>query len=144
MDREIVYIHIAKQALGLDDATYRAMLQRIGGVSSSAKLNGAQRAALLAEFRAAGWKPTPPKRAGRGPRADALARKALLRKVQALLADQQLPWSYAEAIVRRQRGLSADTRCPVELIDAEQARGLIAALSRRQRKTRAATPEPTA
>ncbi|AFL76206.1 gp16 family protein [Thiocystis violascens] len=80
MHNDLAKIHIAKQALGLDDATYRAMLQRIGGVDSSAQLDPVGRRALLAEFRAAGWKPTP----GKAANARALASDPQSRMIRAL------------------------------------------------------------
>lgn len=59
--KDLAKIHIAKKDLGLDDDTYRAMIRRIGGVESSAQLDAAGRRALLAEFRAGGWKPKAPR-----------------------------------------------------------------------------------
>lgn len=54
-------IHIAQKELGLDDATYRAVLVRCTGQSSSAKMTGPQRDAVVKEFIRLGWKPRPTK-----------------------------------------------------------------------------------
>jgi len=51
-------IHIAKKDLGLDDATYRAKLQRITGKTSSGDMNFLQLEQVLKAFGEAGWKPT--------------------------------------------------------------------------------------
>jgi phage gp16-like protein len=51
-------IHIAKKELGLDDDTYRSVLMRVTGKTSSAKMSFAQMDEVLAEFKALGWKPT--------------------------------------------------------------------------------------
>ena len=50
-------IHIAKKELGLDDGTYRTILERITGKSSSSGLPDSQLDAVLTEFKRLGWKP---------------------------------------------------------------------------------------
>lgn len=49
-------VHIAKKDLGLDDDTYRAVLQRVTGLTSAAKCSDAQLEAVLAHFKAEGFK----------------------------------------------------------------------------------------
>lgn len=135
--KEITLIHIAKAHLGLDEATYRAQIQRIsqGRTTSSAALTAMERDRLLAEYRRAGWVPTAPKRAGRGPTAAVMERRAMLTKVNALLAEQRLPWAYAEAILRRQRGITDTTvACPLAHTTDVELRGVIAALHRRGKR----------
>lgn len=51
-------IHIARKELGLDDGTYRAILLRLTGETSSADCTDAQLERVLDEFKAKGWKPT--------------------------------------------------------------------------------------
>ena len=53
--REIGWIHMAKNALNICDADYRAILQRTCGKNSSAECNAAERAAILREFHRLGW-----------------------------------------------------------------------------------------
>ncbi|MDF5874264.1 DUF1018 domain-containing protein [Pseudomonas aeruginosa] len=55
-------IQIARRQLGLDDHTYRAILQRSAGVESSKDLTPRQIGRVLAEFERLGWQPTPAKR----------------------------------------------------------------------------------
>ncbi|MGD9638363.1 MAG: gp16 family protein [Alphaproteobacteria bacterium] len=50
-------IHIAKNQLGLDDGTYRAVLKRIAGKESSSKLTYKQLVDVLNEFKNLGFKP---------------------------------------------------------------------------------------
>ncbi len=52
----IAKIHIAKKDLGLDDDTYRDVLERVTGKRSSKGLGPSQMDALLVEFRKLGWK----------------------------------------------------------------------------------------
>lgn len=53
-------IHVAKKQLRLDDETYRDILQRVTGKSSSADMSPAERSSVLAEFRRLGFEMTPP------------------------------------------------------------------------------------
>ena len=50
-------VHIAAKELGLDEETYRTVLDRCAGVSSAAEATDAQLDLVLAEFRRLGWKP---------------------------------------------------------------------------------------
>lgn len=133
-------IAIAYRQLHVPEDAHRAKIARVtqGRTTSSRGCTEAELQQILDEYRGAGFKPARPKRAGKPnqPPADALERGPMLRKIQALLAEQKLPWAYAEAILRRQRGLPPGTACPIHLVTAEQARGVIAALSRRARKAR--------
>lgn len=72
-------LHIAKKELRLDDETYRAVLSRVTGKTSSAGLKDHQLDAVLAEFKRLGWKP---KKAGRQP-----SDKPHVRKVWAVWRD---------------------------------------------------------
>jgi phage gp16-like protein len=56
---EIAMIHIAKKELGLDDDTYRAVLWTCARVTSSKDLDFGGRKAVLAHFKARGWKSKP-------------------------------------------------------------------------------------
>jgi phage gp16-like protein len=49
-------IHIGKKALGLDDETYRDVLERVTGQRSSAGLNDAKRQKVIDELVRLGWK----------------------------------------------------------------------------------------
>jgi phage gp16-like protein len=127
-----VPIHVARRALGMDDATYRALLQRVAGVSSSRELSPGAAARVVDEFRRLGWVPTPqraPKaRAGRPHNFDELPLR--ITKIEAQLADMGLPWSYAEGISKQMFRVKriAWLRHPRQL-DA-----LIAALDKEQEK----------
>jgi hypothetical protein len=50
-------VHIAKKELGLDDETYRDVLVRVTGKTSSKGLSDRQLDAVLVEFRRLGWVP---------------------------------------------------------------------------------------
>lgn len=53
----VVKVQIARKELRLDDAAYRAMLERLTGRTSSADCTDAQLGRVLDEMKAKGWKP---------------------------------------------------------------------------------------
>lgn len=133
--RDLSAIHAQAKKAGIDEHTRRLMIQRLSGgrTLSAADLTAGERRALLAEL-GGGQKP----RAGR-PAAAAMGRQQGLTKVEALLADAKLPWSYAEAILRRQRGiLDPRVACPLAQASAEEIGRVIAALWRRAKRAKAA------
>lgn len=80
-------VHVAKKQLGLDDETYRAVLQRAAGITSVADAGPSHFDAILAEFRRLGWKPvsaTP--KGGKGPRRP-LSNNAQIRMIFAVWGD---------------------------------------------------------
>lgn len=132
-------IHIAKKQLGLDDDTYRAMLQAHGGVTSSKDLSILGAAKVLAHLERSGFKPkaSTANRIRPGVGAD---RAPLMGKVEALLADAARPWSYADGVAKR---LFANTTKVerIEFCDVAHLSKVVAALSfdakRRAKKTEA-------
>ena len=58
---ELAQIHIAKQQLGIDDDTYRAMLWTVARVNSAADLDFSGRKKVLDHLKAKGFKKKPAK-----------------------------------------------------------------------------------
>jgi len=116
-------IHIAKKELGLDDGTYRAMLQSIAGVSSSKDLTAFGTAKVLAHLERCGWKPKSSAAASRKPKASASC-KRLVGKIEALLAEAQRPWAYADAMAKRMFEVEK-----VDWLTPEQLVSVVAALA---------------
>lgn len=135
--RERQKIGIARRQLGVPDDAHAALVQRItaGRTSSTSDCGSVERAAILAEYRAAGFKETKSRRAGRAPRRDAMDSQSMLKRVEQLLTVLKLPWRYAEAIIRQQRGIT-DKRvsCPAGACTDTELRALIAALYRLQQR----------
>ncbi|WP_153116045.1 regulatory protein GemA [Rhodocyclus tenuis] len=100
---ELAQIHIAKKDLGMADDTYRAILWSLGRVRSSADLDHAGRAAVLAHFRACGWKPKPPKAkpAAQRHKAPAATKEDISAKIAVQLRALDADWPYAYAVGRR-------------------------------------------
>ncbi|CQR43689.1 conserved hypothetical protein [Thiomonas sp. CB3] len=124
-------LHLAKAQLGLDDATYRAVLQRVTGKTSSTDCTVAQLAAVLNELIVKGFKPARAK-TGRKPQAsDAPGRisPAQVRKIEALLSAKgslqgsPVSWAYADALAQRLCGVQT-----VQWLTAAQAWKVISAL----------------
>lgn len=132
--KDIQLIHIAKQQLGMDDATYRDMLWSVARVKSSTALDWAGRKKVLDHLKSRGFKPLS-KNAGKPANVKAdLA--PLMGKIGALLADMKLPWAYLTAsrdgspcMLKRIAGVDK-----LEWANAEQLQALVAALVKRQAK----------
>lgn len=132
--KDIQLIHIAKQQLGMDDETYRAMLWTVARVKSSTALDWAGRKKVLDHLKACGFKASS-KNAGKPANVkEDLA--PLMGKIGALLADMKLPWAYLTAsrdgtpcMLKRIAGVDK-----LEWANAVQLQALVAALVRRQAK----------
>lgn len=131
-------IHVGARQLDMDDLTYRALLVRVAGHDSAAKLTRAEREAVLDEMRRLGAlrKPgqrprkTPGQYPGKPPNFDRLPGE--IEKVEALLADMKLPWSYADAIGQQMFGVPRISW----LRKDGQVRAVLAALHVEQEKRR--------
>ena len=122
-------IHIARQQLGMDDSGYRELLARVAGVRSSKELGPRQVGAVLREFERLGFQPKPSTKT-KGKPHNFAEQDAEITKIEALLADMKLPWSYADAIAKRMFGIE---RC-AWLKKPQHYKALIAALHVEQKK----------
>jgi phage gp16-like protein len=127
-NRKVALVHVAKARLGLDDATYRAMLASVG-VGSSKDLNQTRFDELMKRFEAGGFKSRSAgggRQAGGGwgkssTRASAAKsgmdkpapedKRRLLAKIEAILAAMGLPWAYADAIAKNVCGVDKVRWC---------------------------------
>lgn len=127
----LAMIHIARAALGMDEDVYRAMLLTHGKVRSAADLDRSGRKRVLDHMMACGWKPAPGK--ARAP--STLDREPYYQKIEALLADMQLPWPYAEAIAENITGGKAGGIQRLAWVRTGQhLRGIVAALAIEKKK----------
>lgn len=132
--RQLGAIHIAKKRLRLDDETYRALLERVGGQRSAKDLDAQGRNAVLREFarldgQREAIKPNMLPGAPTNVREEV---SAMVGKVGAILAEADRSWNYAHGMARRMFKVQR-----VEWLRAEQLHKLVAALmfdqKRRQR-----------
>ncbi|CAD5107196.1 gp16 family protein [Zestomonas carbonaria] len=122
-------IHIAKSQLGMDDDTYRTVLGRVAGVRSAKDLTTSQASKLLTEFERMGWKPKPSARA-KGKPHNFSKLSGEIEVIEAQLTNMGLPWSYADAIAKRQFGIAK----VVWLKKPDQLKAVLAALHVEQEK----------
>lgn len=122
---QLAMIHIGRTQLGMDEDTYRDMLQNQGGVRSSAKLDADGRRKVLDHLRSLGAV----FKRRRDPGTVRTGRNALVSKIEAQLADMKLPWSYADAIVEHMHGLTS-----VRFANPDQLHDVVAALAYEQRR----------
>ena len=115
-------LHIARKDLGLDEDTYRAMLQNLTGKRSSADCTDRQLMMLVAALRKRGWKDSRPK----GPKVRPEFEN-LLGKINALRLDTKKSWAYVESIAEKMYGVR------IPWLDGEQLGGVITALVKHQR-----------
>jgi len=93
---DLAKIHIARQQLCLDDESYRAMLWTIARVESAKDLDAAGRRAVLDHLRSRGFKPR--KKARTTP---SYSRKALVKKIQALMLSHGFSDDYIDGMARK-------------------------------------------
>lgn len=127
--REITLIHVAKQQLGMDDETYRAMLWSVARVKSSTALDFAGRKKVLDHLKACGFKVV----ANEWAFIDKAAadRQPLLRKICMVCKSMGVGKSYAEGAAKRQHGIDRK----LELMDEGQL-WLLAGVLERTRKSK--------
>lgn len=126
-------LQTTRRRLGLDDATYYSLLGTTTGrpITSTTELTTAEAARALDQLRG-----NQRHEAGRG----ASSAAAMRGKLRDLLtgtagADgQPVTEAYAEAILCRQRGLPRGTACPLDMANATELRGLIAAIQRQRKR----------
>lgn len=119
---QLAKVHIAKQQLGMDDDSYRALLTRVAGVKSAKDLNPRQMGAVLAELERLGFKPKST-RQGRAKPVTTNNKQKYVNKIEALLAEAKRPWSYADAMAKHMFKVER-----VEWLDASQTQRLMQAL----------------
>lgn len=113
MKRNLIrIIHTGKSCLGWDDETYRDVLFRQTGKRSAWDCSVSELEKTVLYMRTQGFAPSS---RGRRPRV-ATGRKAILSKIEALLADAGRPWGYLDGITERMLG----EKKPVEWLDDEQ------------------------
>jgi phage gp16-like protein len=92
-------VKAGQRQLNLDDVTYRSMLKTITCKDSATKCNESELQRVIDAMRENGFKPSKNKH-GRRPKVSE-GKKAVLSKIEALLADAHRSWTYAESMCKR-------------------------------------------
>ncbi|HAV4522537.1 TPA: regulatory protein GemA [Acinetobacter baumannii] len=96
-NQRLAAIHMGKTKLGLDDDTYRDMLEQIAGKRSAKDLNDDELVKVLQHLESLGFTK---REFGKKPKVK-LSKEALLSKIEALLTESNLHWNYAVGIAKR-------------------------------------------
>ena len=89
-------IHVAKKQTGMSEEEYRDLLSGVG-VSTSKDLNNKTFGEVMDRFKELGFKP---KRSGRNTNNLPGSKSALMKKLEAIILDMDLDWSYVDAIAK--------------------------------------------
>lgn len=108
----IAKIHVGKKQLGLDEATYRDVLTRVTGKDSLKAMDLKELKKVVADMKKHGFVPVPT--AATKNEAPAWGKKrhsteekqALMNKIEAMLADMNLSWKYADGMAKKMFGVS--------------------------------------
>jgi len=130
--KQITLIHVAKSKIGMTEEDYREMLHTRFGVNSSRELKQDQWDEIYSHFKNCGFVPhhKSAKKSGMHKR-PACDKASLTSKVEALLADMDLSWAYADELAKR--------ICKVEkfsFVPRDDIYKIITALRKHQEKTR--------
>ena len=90
-------IHIAKKQLGLDDDTYRDVLERVTGRRSCKKMLIGELEAVIKDMESRGFTAKATPKHGKKPNVVA-KREPMMGKIEAMLADMGLHWNYAHGM----------------------------------------------
>ena len=142
-NKELGAIHIRAAELGLDEATYRGMLQEVAGVRSARDLDESWRLRVLEHLRGLAeqkevqnprpQKPVRPPYPGKPANMDDEDRGRLLHKIEALLTDAGRSWAYVDSMAKRMFRIDRVAWCY-----PDQLHKIVAALMIDQKRRRAA------
>jgi hypothetical protein len=123
--------------LGIEESERKSILRQVAGVDSTTALTLDQADRVLDHLRRAGAaKPAKARAVGRHHGAPStLDREPYYQKIEALLADMQLPWTYAESIAENITGGKAGGIKRMAWVrDGKHLRGIVAALMVEKKK----------
>lgn len=126
----IATVHIAKNQLGMDDDSYRALLQHTTGKNSCSKMSLAELGQVIAAMKQKGFAVKSNKSHGKPHNFESQAMPLMITRIEQLLAAQGLSWAYADAIAQQMFGIQ---KC-AWLRQEKQLKAIIAALYNKQRR----------
>lgn len=99
----LAVVHVGKKELGLDDDTYRDLLQAVTGKRSAKDLKIDELNKVIRALEQKGFKHESKRSFGNKPDV-ASFKEPLIGKIEALLADKQRHWDYAVTIAKNMFG----------------------------------------
>ena len=130
-NKQIALLHTAKKSLGLTDDDYQALLGSVGAESAKEMTDG-QFDRVVRRLRNAGFRPVQRKK-GKPKPSWPKHKRLMLAKIEAILKELKLEWSYADGIAKQMFGIEQ-----VSWLDPDQLFKVMAALIYRQWKVRKA------
>jgi len=118
--KDLAKIHLLSKKAGLDEDGRRDMMQQLTGKRSSGKMNSFERGKVITHLQNA----VPQQKKGTYPgKPNNIDSSPQLQKIEALLAEANYPWSYANAIAKRMF-----KKQKLEFCSSNDLSGVIAAL----------------
>ena len=98
-------IHMGKKQLGLDDDTYRDLLEQVGGSRSAKDLNDDGLVKVLKHMESIGFSKNTTGKTEFGQKPNVKdSKESLINKIEALLADAGRHWNYAHGCAKNMFG----------------------------------------
>ena len=136
--KQIALIHVAKAQLGLSEEVYREMLGSVGVLSSLQLMQRMEAGGFRAtggKARSESWKRVHKSAVKSGMhRQPPMGTEAMIRKIEAILAEFKLGWDYADRMARRMFGIDRLAWC-----DAGQTYKILQALCVYQQRAKRRT-----
>ena len=125
-NQRIAAIHMGKKQLGLDDDTYRDMLEQVTGKRSAKDITDDDLVKVIQYLDQLGFSK---RDFGQKPKVK-LSKDALIGKIEAHLAENQLHWNYAKGIAKQMFQKEA-----LEFCTENQLWRIVAALEYKKKRT---------
>ena len=125
-NQRIAAIHMGKKQLGLDDDTYRDMLEQVIGKRSAKDMSDDDLVKVIQHLDQLGFSK---REFGNKPKVK-LSKEALIGKIEAHLAENKLHWNYAKGIAKQMFQKEA-----LEFCTENQLWRIVAALEYKKKRT---------
>lgn len=125
-NQRIAAIHMGKKQLGLDDDTYRDMLEQVTGKRSAKDMTDDDLVKVIQHLDQLGFSK---REFGNKPKVK-LSKDALIGKIEAHLAENKLHWNYAKGIAKQMFQKEA-----LEFCTENQLWRIVAALEYKKKRT---------
>lgn len=125
-NQRIAAIHMGKKQLGLDDDTYRDMLEQVTGKRSAKDMQDDDLVKVIQHLDQLGFSK---REFGNKPKVK-LSKEALIGKIEAHLAENRLHWNYAKGIAKQMFQKEA-----LEFCTENQLWRIVAALEYKKKRT---------
>lgn len=125
-NQRIAAIHMGKKQLGLDDDTYRDMLEQVTGKRSAKDMSDDDLVKVIQHLDQLGFSK---REFGNKPKVK-LSKEALIGKIEAHLAENKLHWNYAKGIAKQMFQKEA-----LEFCTENQLWRIVAALEYKKKRT---------